>query len=135
VCRADNLTTFTCRFSRNLGASTSWKPKGLSWPVMGLLCIYYVTPYLSAVCLCNKQRFQGTHGWYGCIGISKSLQFCYHWSMRQVCHLNFYMQGSTSQHPPLPFILHHRPLDLSRVTANKVLVKNSGIRPFQWATI
>jgi hypothetical protein len=26
-----------CRLSRNLGASTSWNPKGLSRPVMGLL--------------------------------------------------------------------------------------------------
>jgi hypothetical protein len=37
VRRADNLTTFKCRLSRNLGASTSWNPKGLSRPVMGLL--------------------------------------------------------------------------------------------------
>jgi hypothetical protein len=37
VRRADNLTTFMCRLSRNLGASTSWDPKGLSRPVMGLL--------------------------------------------------------------------------------------------------
>jgi hypothetical protein len=37
VRRADNLTTFMCRLTRNLGASTSWNPKGLSRPVMGLL--------------------------------------------------------------------------------------------------
>jgi hypothetical protein len=29
-----------CRLSRNLGASTSWNPKGLSRPVMGLLYLY-----------------------------------------------------------------------------------------------
>jgi hypothetical protein len=40
VRRADNLTTFMCRLSRNLGASTSWKPEGLSRPVMGLLYLY-----------------------------------------------------------------------------------------------
>jgi hypothetical protein len=42
VRRADNLTTFMCRLSKNLGASTSWDPKGLSRPAMGLLfiCIY-----------------------------------------------------------------------------------------------
>ena len=34
---ADNLTTFMCRLSWNLGASTSWNPQGLSRPVMGLL--------------------------------------------------------------------------------------------------
>jgi len=38
--RADNLTTFMCRLSRNLGASASWKPQGLSRPVMGLLYLY-----------------------------------------------------------------------------------------------
>jgi hypothetical protein len=37
VRRADNLTTFMCRLSRNLGTSTSWNPKGLSSPVQGLL--------------------------------------------------------------------------------------------------
>jgi len=37
VRRADNLTTFMCRMSWNLGASPSWNPQGLSRPVMGLL--------------------------------------------------------------------------------------------------
>jgi len=37
VRRADNLTTFMCRMSWNLGASTSWNPQDLSRPVMGLL--------------------------------------------------------------------------------------------------
>jgi hypothetical protein len=30
VRRADNLTTFMCHLSRNLEASTSWNPYGLS---------------------------------------------------------------------------------------------------------
>ena len=37
VRRADNLTTFMCRLSRNMGTSTSWNSLGLSRPVMGLL--------------------------------------------------------------------------------------------------
>jgi hypothetical protein len=41
VRRADNLTAFTCRLSRNLGGSTSWNPKGLSRPVQGLLYLYH----------------------------------------------------------------------------------------------
>jgi hypothetical protein len=41
---ADNLTTFMCRLSRNLGASTSWNPQGLSKPVMGLLYLYGKMP-------------------------------------------------------------------------------------------
>jgi len=36
VRRADNLTTFMCRLSRNSRtASTFWSPKGLPRPVMG----------------------------------------------------------------------------------------------------
>jgi len=42
VRRADNPSTFMCRLSWNLGASTSWNPKGLSWPVMGLLYPLYI---------------------------------------------------------------------------------------------
>ena len=40
VRRADNLTTFLCRLSWNLGASTSWSPLGLFRPVMGLLYLF-----------------------------------------------------------------------------------------------
>jgi hypothetical protein len=35
--RADNLTTFLCRLSWNLGAWTSWNPWGLSRHVMGFI--------------------------------------------------------------------------------------------------
>jgi len=37
---ADNRTTFLCRLSWNLGASTSWNPQGLSRSVIGLLYLY-----------------------------------------------------------------------------------------------
>jgi len=40
VLRADNFTTFMCRFSCNLGTSTSWNPQGLFRPVMRLLYLY-----------------------------------------------------------------------------------------------
>jgi hypothetical protein len=43
VHRADNLTTFLCCLSWNLGASASWSPQGLSRPVMGLLYLYICT--------------------------------------------------------------------------------------------
>jgi len=43
VRRADNSTTFMCRFSWNLGVSTSWKPQGLSRPVMGLLYLLFIS--------------------------------------------------------------------------------------------
>jgi hypothetical protein len=40
----DNLTTFMCRLSWNLGASASWNPEGLCRPVTGLLyrSLYFV---------------------------------------------------------------------------------------------
>ena len=46
--RADNLTTFMCLLSSNLGALAYWNPLALSMPVLGLLyslhsevaCIY-----------------------------------------------------------------------------------------------
>jgi hypothetical protein len=41
VCKAD-LTTFMCRLSRNLGAPTSWNPRGLSRPVQGLLNLFTI---------------------------------------------------------------------------------------------
>ena len=39
VRRADDITTFTCRLSWNLGASIFWNPQGLSRPVMGMLSL------------------------------------------------------------------------------------------------
>jgi hypothetical protein len=41
--RADNVTTFLCRMSCNLGALNCWYPRGLSRPVIGLLylcCVF-----------------------------------------------------------------------------------------------
>jgi hypothetical protein len=43
VRRAGTLTTFLCRLSWNLGASTTWNPQGLSRPVMGLLYLLSVS--------------------------------------------------------------------------------------------
>jgi hypothetical protein len=40
VRKADNLTTFMGHLSKYLGALTSWNPRGLSRPVMGLLYLY-----------------------------------------------------------------------------------------------
>jgi len=42
VRRADNLTTFVCRLSWNLRASTSWSPQGLSRSVMELLYLLHI---------------------------------------------------------------------------------------------
>jgi hypothetical protein len=55
VRRADNLTTFKRRLSRNLGASTSWNPVGLSRPVMGLL---YLLLLIHIELLWSSQSFK-----------------------------------------------------------------------------
>ena len=44
VRRADNIATFMCRLSWNLGASISWEPHGLSRPIHELFCL--------CLCLC-----------------------------------------------------------------------------------
>ena len=57
VRRADNLTTFMCRLSWYLGASTSWNTYGLSRPVMGLLFLYlYVVTSSCIVIARHDQR-------------------------------------------------------------------------------
>jgi hypothetical protein len=64
--RADNLTTFMCWLSWNLGASTSWNPKGLSWPVQGqlyLLALHLRTLHISWQILIKIGRPVG--GLYG----------------------------------------------------------------------
>jgi len=55
VRRADNLTTFMCRLSWNLVASTSWNHLGLSRPVMGLL--FYLTNGQNPLSWKSIQRF------------------------------------------------------------------------------
>ena len=47
---ADNLTTFVCRLSWNLGASTSWNPQGLSRSVMGLLYLLALYNFIWQFC-------------------------------------------------------------------------------------
>jgi hypothetical protein len=49
-------TTFICRLSRNLGASTSWNPVGLSRPVMGLLLPTRKLRQDIKWCFCKKKR-------------------------------------------------------------------------------
>jgi hypothetical protein len=43
VHRADKLIAFICRFTGSLGASSSWKPQGLSRPVQGLMYLFFYT--------------------------------------------------------------------------------------------
>ena len=55
VRRADNLTTFMCRLSWNLEASTSWNPQGLSRPVMGLLYLFSTSSFLFILTLFQQR--------------------------------------------------------------------------------
>jgi hypothetical protein len=64
VPRVGKLTTFMCRVSRNVKASTSWNPQGLSRSIMGLLYFSqilsritffpYYTSVLSHTVICLK---------------------------------------------------------------------------------
>ena len=73
VRRADNLTTFMCRLSWNLAASSSWKPQGLSRPVMGLLYLY-----LLPVCILLRAAFLMSRIFKKiCVISRKFLQFVY----------------------------------------------------------
>jgi hypothetical protein len=58
VRRADNLTTFMCQLSWNLGASTSWNLQDLSRPVQGLIYLYlsYVTTLKKKSVLINNVK-------------------------------------------------------------------------------
>ena len=53
--RADKLTTFMCRLSCNLEASTAWNRQGKSMPVMILLYPYiyilYIMVHLMTICV------------------------------------------------------------------------------------
>jgi hypothetical protein len=54
---ADNLTTFMCQLSWNLGALPSWNTQGLSRPVMGLLYLLLfcsTTEYFRAQCTLHQ---------------------------------------------------------------------------------
>ena len=57
VCTADKLTTFTCRFSWNLGACTPWKPQGLSRNVQKLL--YLTVDSIPFCCAANFMNISG----------------------------------------------------------------------------
>ena len=54
--RTDNLTTFICRLSWNLGASTSWNLQGLSRTVMRLLYLLLFTICEKSILTLNNNR-------------------------------------------------------------------------------
>jgi len=83
VRRADNLTTFLCRLSWNLGASTSWNPQGLCRPVMGLFYLYLVRFNWNVyVCVCVYVFFSGElcrdviMDWQGVSSVLTPLSLC-----------------------------------------------------------
>ena len=63
--KADDLTTFMCWLSWNLGASTSWNTQGLSRTVIGLLYLFtwrpmYIYDHISLSFPRNKKYFKGS---------------------------------------------------------------------------
>jgi hypothetical protein len=63
VLRADNLITFMCRLSCNVGASNSWNSQGLSRPVQGLR--YIVTASLEQPVSVTEPNLTDKHGMGG----------------------------------------------------------------------
>jgi len=47
--KADNISTFMCRISWNLGASTFWNPQSLSRPVMWSLYLLTMLGYCEII--------------------------------------------------------------------------------------
>ena len=74
--RADNLTTFMCRLSWNLEATTSWNPHGLSRPVMGWLYLWstFLPPSLWYSCWAQPDWWCcSNHLHKSCIGLNISI--------------------------------------------------------------
>ena len=75
--RADNLTTFMCRLSSNLGSSTSWNPQGLSRPVRRLLYILSFAP--------SDWRLRSPQGQFGLGGEEKNVMSLLEFSSSIAC--------------------------------------------------
>jgi hypothetical protein len=54
VVRVENLTTFMCRFFRNLGASASKNPQGMSGPAQALLVVVNTHVMFYICCICKQ---------------------------------------------------------------------------------
>jgi len=61
--RADNLTTFMCRLSCNLGASTSWNPQRLSKRPVIELPYLYCLDIMPRSMYCHKLWWTGALVW------------------------------------------------------------------------
>jgi hypothetical protein len=61
VRRPDNLTTFICRLSWDLGTSIPWNPQGLSRPVIGLLLQTFKSTYISKARNIRQQFMTGVY--------------------------------------------------------------------------
>jgi hypothetical protein len=75
VRRADNHTTFMCRLSWNLGASTAWNPQGLSRPLMRFLYLYLYNPYhaMSPIITLSKATADPNVLWQLLLNVGQSL--------------------------------------------------------------
>jgi len=98
---ADNLTSFMCRLSWNLGASTTWNPQGLPRLVMGLLYLlplpqtfhiflsdnksyglkHVAVPYKNSACLASSANCM--YSWY--LTLRWLMSYIYIWSTHSWC--------------------------------------------------
>jgi hypothetical protein len=129
VRRADNLTTFKCRLSGNLGASTSRNPQGLSRPVMGLLyllCIWVTSSLLFSLCWQSHLAICFKHSFHNFVPILW-IPFMWFWAqnMFSSCLVSFFWLGLRTwnfQRSPKNLILtlwirsHLKPTSLNYTT-------------------
>jgi hypothetical protein len=92
---ADNLTTFMCRLSWNLGASNSWNPHGLSRPVMGLLYLCFLQLTVGQYCkaLCFLTNIKSREKWH-----SSLISRC-----TSECNFPIFFRGCSREHPKTCF--------------------------------
>jgi hypothetical protein len=124
VRRADNLTTFMCRLSGNLGAPTSWNPKGLSRPIMGLLYLYlylqvrdpypllcrplFVARFLHrVVCIVGNTSPLGTYFTESrFISVLLYMIFIYQYTIKQPLHTYFSFRHGDLPHTHIMHVTH-----------------------------
>ena len=87
--RADNLNTFMYQLSRNLGASTSWNPKGLSRSVMGLLYLCFTFIYIYIYIYISFSRHVNTE--FHCLAESVLIVLRRYWNFPGLYQTSGYM--------------------------------------------
>jgi hypothetical protein len=110
VHRAGKLTTFTCWLSWNLGASNSWNPKSLSWPVTGFLylftILYYNIVYCTTYIILYYTTLQFTIMYYTIVYFTSP----YHTTLHYPILYHTILHYTTLHYPILHYTTLHYPI-------------------------